>query len=227
MNSKDIVSLYEAYAAVYDEDLRDELESSSIQEDLSFVDDLSDNELDQVMEDIFASGDIDINECFDSLDYVLSEARVTSSDDRPSGSATVTRSSERPSRVARSAERQRQVRIGRIAQAAQRTGERLAAPARSTGGTSASARVGQASAKVKSAAQKVKGFLGKIGRAGASKKLGRRISEAAVKESVPEGAQGGQERLAQNIALQKQFILIQHGNWVFKHRFFFIGIVVL
>ena len=165
MNSKDIVSLYEAYAAVYDEDLRDELESSSIQEDLSFIDDLSDNELDQVMEDIFVSGDIDINECFDSLDYVLSEARVTSSDDRPSGSATVTRSSERPSRAARSAERQRQVRIGRIAQAAQRTGERLAAPARSTGGTSASARVGQASAKVKSAAQKVKGFLGKIGRA--------------------------------------------------------------
>jgi hypothetical protein len=45
MNSKDIVSLYEAYAAVYDEDLRDELESSSIQEDLSFVDDLSDNDI--------------------------------------------------------------------------------------------------------------------------------------------------------------------------------------
>ncbi|MBM3887402.1 hypothetical protein FJ364_05735, partial [Candidatus Dependentiae bacterium] len=171
MNSKDIVSLYEAYAAVYDEDLRDELEFSSIQEDLSFVDDLSDNELDQVMEDLFVSGDIDINECFDSLDYILTEARVTSSDDRPSGSARVTASSERPSRVARTAERQRQVRVGRIAQAAQRVGERLAAPARSTGGTSASARVGQASEKVKSATQKVKGFLGKLGsavKAGAS-----------------------------------------------------------
>jgi len=188
MNSKDIVSLYEAYAAVYDEDLRDELESSSIQEDLSFVDDLSDNELDQVMEDIFASGDIDINECFDSLDYVLSEARVTSSDDRPSGSATVTRSSERPSRVARSAERQRQVRIGRIAQAAQRTGERLAAPARSTGGTSASARVGQASAKVKSAAQKVKGFLGKVGRTAKSG------YEAAKKEFSGEAGREAQAR---------------------------------
>jgi hypothetical protein len=188
MNSKDIVSLYEAYAAVYDEDLRDELESSSIQEDLSFVDDLSDNELDQVMEDIFVSGDIDINECFDSLDYVLSEARVTSSDDRPSGSATVTRSSERPSRAARSAERQRQVRIGRIAQAAQRTGERLAAPARSTGGTSASARVGQASAKVKSAAQKVKGFLGKLGR---SAKAG---ASAAKKELGGEAGREAQER---------------------------------
>jgi hypothetical protein len=188
MNSKDIVSLYEAYAAVYDEDLRDELESSSIQEDLSFIDDLSDNELDQVMEDLFVSGDIDINECFDSLDYVLSEARVTSSDDdRPSGSARVTASSERPSKVAKTAERQRQVRIGRIAQAAQRTGERLAAPARSSG-TSASARVGQASAKVKSAAQKVKGFLGKLGRAA---KAG---ASAAKKELSGEAGREAQAR---------------------------------
>ena len=192
MNSKDIVSLYEAYAAVYDEDLRDELEFSSIQEDLSFVDDLSDNELDQVMEDIFVSGDIDISECFDSLDYVLSEARVTSSEDRPSGSATVTRSSERPSRVAKSAERQRQVRIGRIAQAAQRTGERLAAPARSTG-TSASARVDQASAKVKSAAQKVKGFLDKLGRAA---KAG---ASAAKKEF---GGESGREAKARTTGRQ-------------------------
>ena len=188
MNSKDIVSLYEAYAAVYDEDLRDELEFSSIQEDLSFVDYLSDNELDQIMEDIFVSGDIDISECFDSLDYILSEARVTSSDDRPSGSARVTASSERPSKVAKTAERQRQVRIGRIAQAAQRTGERLAAPARSTGGTSASARVGQASAKVKSAAQKVKGFLGKLGRAA---KAG---ASAAKKELSGEAGREAQAR---------------------------------
>ena len=170
MDSKNIRGLFEAYNAVYNEDLRDELEVLSIQEDLSFIDDLSDNELDQVMQDLFVSGEIDINECFDSLDYVLTEARVTSSDDRSSGSARVTTSAERPSKVAKTAERQRQVRVGRIAQAAQRAGERLASPARSSG-TSASARVGQASAKVKSAAQKVKGFLGRVGaaaKAGAS-----------------------------------------------------------
>ena len=164
MNSKDIVSLYEAYSAVYDEGLRDELEFEPIQEDISFIDDLSDNELDHIMEDLFASGEVNINECFDSLDYVLIEARVTSSDDRQSGSARVTTSSERPSRVAKTAERQRQVRIGRIAQAAQRAGEKLASPARSTG-TSVSSRVGQATQKVKSAKEKVKGFLGKLGRA--------------------------------------------------------------
>jgi hypothetical protein len=49
----------------------------------------------------------------------------------------------------------------------------------------------------------VEKFLTPAGRAGASKNLGRRISESAVKESIPEGAQGGQERLAQNIALQR------------------------
>ena len=170
MNSKDIVSLYEAYAAVYDEDLRDDLEFSSIQEDLSFVDDLSDNELDQVMEDIFVSGDIDINECFDSLDYVLSEARVTSSDDRPSGSARVTASSERPSRVARTAERQRQVRIGRIAQAAQRAGEKTARGAYKVGGA-ISGSAERTKGKLASATSKIKGFLGKVGaaaKAGAS-----------------------------------------------------------
>lgn len=165
MNSKDIRSLHEAYVAVYNEELRDELELVSIQEDLSFIDDLSDNELDQVMENLFISGEIDIHECFDSLDYVLTESRVTFSDDRPSGSGSrVTVGHETKRREAKTAERQRQVRVGRLAQAAQRVGERLAAPARFSG-TSVSNRVGQASTKVQSATQKVKGFLGKIGRA--------------------------------------------------------------
>jgi len=164
MDSRNIRGLCEAYTAIYNDDLKNQLKATSLEEDLSFIDDLSDNELDQVMEDLFVSGEIDINECFDSLDYVLTEARVTSSDDRQSGSARVTTSAERPSKVAKTAERQKQVRVGRIAQAAQRAGKRLASPSRSTG-TSASARVGQASEKVKSAAQKVKGFLGKLGRA--------------------------------------------------------------
>ncbi len=164
MDSKEIRNLYEAYSAVYNEDLRNEFENISLGEDLSFVDDLSDNELDQIMEDLFLSGEIDINECFDSLDYVLTEARVTSSDDRPSGSARVTTSSERPSRAKRTAERQREVRVGRLAQAAQRTGEKLASSARSKG-TSVAGRVQQAKGKLSSAKEKVKGFLGKIGRA--------------------------------------------------------------
>lgn len=167
MDSKDIKTLFEAYAAVYDENLRSEFENISLEEDLSFIDDLSDNELDEIMEDLFLSGEINVNECFDSLDYVLTEARVTSSDDRPSGSARVTTSAERPSKVKRTAERQREVRVGRLAQAAQRTGEKLASAARSKG-TSVSGRVTQAKGKLSSAKEKVMGFLGKVGRAAKS-----------------------------------------------------------
>lgn len=171
MDSKDLRELMESYSAVYDEELRNELEYTSIDEDLSFIDDLSDNELDEVMENIFLSGEIDINECFDSLDYVLTEAKVTSSDDRPSGSAKVTTSAQRPSRVKSTAQRKQQVRVGRIAQAAKRVGQQLASPARGKSGTSVSTRVGQAGNKIASATQKVKGFLGKVGsavKAGAS-----------------------------------------------------------
>jgi hypothetical protein len=84
-------------------------------------------------------------------------------------------------------------RIGRITQAAQRVGERLASPARSTGGTSASARVGQASQKVRSAAQQVKGFLGKVGR---TAKAGY---EAAKKEF---SGQAGREARARTTGRQ-------------------------
>ncbi len=164
MDSKDIRNLYEAYASVYNEDLRSDLEFSSIDEDLTFIDDLSDNELDQVMENIFVEGEVNIDECFSALDFVLTEATVTSSEDRPSGSARVTTSAQRPSRVKSISQRRQQVRVGRIAQAAQRVGQKLASPARSAG-TSVSSRVGQASQKVTSATQKVKGFLGKVRRA--------------------------------------------------------------
>lgn len=49
----------------------------------------------------------------------------------------------------------------------------------------------------------VEKFLTPAGRAGAAKGLGRRVGETVVKESLPEGVQGGQERLAQNLALQR------------------------
>ena len=157
MDSTNVRALMEAYSAVYDQELRTQLEDTSVDEDLSFIDDLSDNELDMVMENIFLSGEINIEECFESLDLVLSEAKVTSSDDRQSGSARVTSSAERPSRVKKTSERQRQVRIGRIAQSAQRAGEKV-----KSGAVGKAKEVG---AKVASATQKVKGFLGRVGRA--------------------------------------------------------------
>ena len=50
----------------------------------------------------------------------------------------------------------------------------------------------------------VEKFLTPAGRAGAAPGVARRVGEAVVKESIPEAAQGGQERLAQNIALQRE-----------------------
>jgi polyhydroxyalkanoate synthesis regulator phasin len=47
-------------------------------------------------------------------------------------------------------------------------------------------------------------FFTPAGRVGAAQGMGRRVGEAVVKESLPEAAQGGQERLAQNIALQRE-----------------------
>jgi len=155
-------NLYEAYAAVYDDNLRQELLSAPIKEDFSFIDDLSDNELVQVMEEILSEGEVTLEECFDAFDEVLIEARVTSSDDRPSeGSARVTSSSDR--RSEKTAERKRKVRVGRVMQAAERAGENIKGGAKKT--------KEKVTGRLASAKEKITGFLGKIGRslkAGAS-----------------------------------------------------------
>ena len=49
----------------------------------------------------------------------------------------------------------------------------------------------------------VEDLFSKAGRAGAAPGMARRVGETVLKESVPEAAQGGQERVAQNIALQR------------------------
>lgn len=66
-------NLYEAYAAVYDEQLREDI--LSVDEEFEFIDGLSDNELDEVMEEIISEG-TDISECFEVFDEIISEARV-------------------------------------------------------------------------------------------------------------------------------------------------------
>ena len=49
----------------------------------------------------------------------------------------------------------------------------------------------------------VEKFLTSAGRAGAAPGVARRVAGATIAESVPEAAQGGQERVAENIALQR------------------------
>ena len=147
-------NLYEAYAAVYDDNLRQELLSAPVKEDFSFIDDLSDNELVQVMEEIISEGEVTLDECFDAFDEVLIEATVTSSDDRPSeGSSRVTSSSDR--RSEKTAERRKKVRFGRVMQAAERAGEKIKGGAKKT--------KEKVTGKLASAKEKITGFLGKIG----------------------------------------------------------------
>ena len=62
-------NIYEAYAAVYNEDLREEI--LTVEEDFSFIDDLSDNELVQVMEEIISEREVTLDECFDAFDADL------------------------------------------------------------------------------------------------------------------------------------------------------------
>ena len=50
----------------------------------------------------------------------------------------------------------------------------------------------------------VEEFFTKAGRAGAAPGVARRVGETVLKESLPEAAQGGQERVAQNVALQRE-----------------------
>ena len=50
----------------------------------------------------------------------------------------------------------------------------------------------------------VEELFSKAGRAGAAPGMARRVGESVLKESVPEGAQGGQEKVAENIALQRE-----------------------
>jgi hypothetical protein len=190
MNSKDIRNLYEAYASVYNEDLRNDLESESIDEDLSFIDDLNDNELDQVMENVLLDGEIDIVECVELLDYaILSEETEME---------RMHRIHNKRMKAKKSAER-----VERIKGSVKRVGQKLAAPARSAG-TSVSTRVGQASKKVASATQKVKGFLGKVGRAA---KAG---ASAAKKEFTGEAGKEAQakyrERKAERSAAAKSAV---------------------
>lgn len=141
MDSKDIKNLFEAYTAVYDEDLRDEIEYASVDEDLSFVDDLSDNELTQIMEEIFDETEITLDECVNSLGFYLSEARTSSGVKITRGgagarekraqtsTARVTAGAgsgggfDRARRAEKTSERQQKVRIGRLAQAAQTAAE--------------------------------------------------------------------------------------------------------
>jgi hypothetical protein len=151
-------NLYEAYSAVYN----DELKNQNVEEDFAFIDELSDIELDQVMEEIISEG-VELSECFEVLDEVLSEATVTSSEDRPrSGGSRVTRGQgsvmAAKERVAARKSARRAERVERIKSSAKRAAENVKGAAASAA-SAASRSVSKAGEKAKEGAKKVGGKL--------------------------------------------------------------------
>ena len=91
MNSKDIKGLYEAYSAVYDEDLRDELEEMS--DEFAGIEELTDEEIDAIVEetiDEMIEEGYDFDEVEEIFEEVISEAKVTFGGETRGGSAKVT-----------------------------------------------------------------------------------------------------------------------------------------
>jgi hypothetical protein len=160
-------NLYEAYSAVYDEELRNQ----NVEEDFAFIDELSDIELDQVMEEIISEG-VELSECFEVLDEVLSEAKVTTGagygkdgvEPRKvkTGSAKVTTGQgsvmAAKERVAARKSARRAERVERIKSSAKRAAENVKGAAASAA-SAASKSVSKAGEKAKEGAKKVGGKL--------------------------------------------------------------------
>lgn len=156
------VNLYEAYSAVYSEDL-----SVSVDENLSFVDDLSDNELVQIMEEILSEEEVTLQECLDVFDAeLLSEETEMERMNRLQNKATRERkAAAATAKREKSAERERVGRkhaVKRLQVAATRAGRNLADRAKTLGAGAASvasAGASEAGRKAKEGVEKVKGKL--------------------------------------------------------------------
>lgn len=164
-------NLYEVYAAVYNEELREEI--LSIEEDFSFIDELSDNELDEIMEEILSEGEITLTESVEIFEELIMELNPYA----PAGSKEAKAYAKSTTKSKRSAEasERRAARVERIKGAAKRAGEAVksrASEVKKGAVSGAKSAVGSAKAakakvsgKLASAKEKIKGFIGKVGRA--------------------------------------------------------------
>ncbi len=201
MDSKDIRGLFEAYTAVYDENLREDI--LNVEEEFEFIDELSDNELDQVMEEIIIEESLTLDECFEIFDEVISEARVDMAA-RAAARKQYAAASEKSAKEARARGKakerseRRAERVERIKSSAQRAAQNVktkaagAASAVAGGAAEAGRKVSagakKVSGKLASAKERIKGFMGRVGRAA---KAG---ASAAKKEFSGEAGREAQAR---------------------------------
>lgn len=196
-------NLYEAYAAVYDEELREDL--LSVDEDFDFIDDLSDNELVQIMEEILSEEEVTLQECLDVFDAeLISEETEMQRMNRLQNKAT--REKKAAAATAgrmKSAERERVGRkhaVKRLQVAASRAGRNLADRAKSAGqkaksmassaASAASSKASEAKAKVTgklaAAKERIKGAV-KSGRSAVAGGLRKVASKIEPKETESKG----------------------------------------
>jgi hypothetical protein len=165
------LKLYEAYSAVYDEELRSEI--LNVEEDFAFIDELSDMELDNVMEEILSEG-VELSECVEAFDEVLSEARVDMSA-RAKARREYQAASEKSAKEARGRaaakekSERRAERVERIKSSAKRAAEKVkttaagvasaAAGGAAEAGRKAKAGVKKVGGKLAAAKEKLKGFI--------------------------------------------------------------------
>lgn len=163
MDSRQLNNLTEAYLAVYDEDLREDLFEE--EEDFSFMDDLSDNELVYIMEQILLEGRHTLGECLDVFEgeYLFeSEARerrrAQAGEKRKEAFQKATRPARAMGRLA----------MGRLKKAATKAGENIKA------GVESAKKYG--SEKVASAKKKIGSFINKA--RGAAQRTATDVSAA-------------------------------------------------
>jgi hypothetical protein len=169
----DLTQITELYAAVYDQDLREEI--LSVEEDFEFVDELSDNDLDKIMESILGEGEVTLSECAYAFDGALLQEQSTLSEARPTARSQAERAQRRSERAGeREASvnaKRREDRITRVKSAVDRAKTTAAGVASAAaGGAAELGRKAKAGAekltgKLKSAKEKIKGFVGRVGRA--------------------------------------------------------------
>lgn len=119
MDPKELRGLCEAYTAVYDEDLRDELEEMS--DEFAGIENLSDEEIDAIVEetiDEMLEEGYDFDEVEEIFEEVLSEAKVTMGRGGETGSGKITTGSgsriAAASRLSATKQRKRQEKIAKV-----------------------------------------------------------------------------------------------------------------
>ena len=181
------LNLYDVYSAIYDEELREEY--LNLEEDYNIIDNFTDQELDEIVEEVLLEENISIEESLEIFEELLYEAKVTtgmggSSSKGESDKVTTGSGSQLAAKARLDARRsrKRQETIDRIKRSAKRVTNKAKDYASKTA-SSIKNKVKEKAPEVKAAAKKVIKNLITKGRSALAKGL-RKGSELASKAAA-------------------------------------------